>query len=496
MPGRTAAAARVAPWVPWAAVVFGLYNAGADRAEVRRVEAEIAAGRMRPTFATRLLPLRAFYADDGDVGRYEAYAAATLGRAHERFFVRAMSEWLESFRRPNPEGDPDGASPKVVPPRPLVPYRDFAVEYPPGFFLFALPPAFAQGGGGSATYRLLFCSLMAALLTVALAACARHLPLGPGGRTLPPRDAATLVLLAAAAALLLGKVTTHRFDAVVAACVCVALWAASRRRPIALGASLGVAVVTKLVPLALAPLFVLYLVEGRRHRELLVASVAATVTAAAFALPAALAAGPAILDITRYHAERPLQIESSAAALLGLLHAALPSSLQVVKTFGSTNVVGGASPILLALVAPAMLGALAAVCAITWRRLRAATGDGASAGRGASVKERVLGEGTAAALVALMVTGKVFSPQYLVWLLPLGLLLALGRAGRDRALLAALLLAAMGLTQLIFPFSYGALMALAPAACALVLLRNALLVWFAARLLADDRPTVGAARAT
>ena len=77
-----------------------------------------------------------------------------------------------------------------------------------------------------------------------------------------------------------------------------------------------------------------------------------------------------------------------------------------------------------------------------------------------------------AVLVAFMGLGKVFSPQYLVWLLPLGLVAALFRSRRA----AFALLALFALTQILYPYSYGALRRLETWAYLLLLGRNALLI--------------------
>jgi hypothetical protein len=110
---------------------------------------------------------------------------------------------------------------------------------------------------------------------------------------------------------------------------------------------------------------------------------------------------------------------------------------------------------------------LALVYAWTWRRLRRSRSPGAE-------RLAVL-QGLAAALVAFMVLGQVFSPQYLVWLVPLGALLATARGGASPWLLVA----ALALTQVVYPVTYAALQQLRPWACGLVLLRNALLVAWA-----------------
>jgi len=71
----------------------------------------------------------------------------------------------------------------------------------------------------------------------------------------------------------------------------------------------------------------------------------------------------------------------------------------------------------------------------------------------------------------VLATGKVLSPQYLVWLLP-----AVALALPGWRLLGALVLGVLLLTHLEFPGRYWAFVALRPAPVALVVARNLLLV--------------------
>jgi hypothetical protein len=80
--------------------------------------------------------------------------------------------------------------------------------------------------------------------------------------------------------------------------------------------------------------------------------------------------------------------------------------------------------------------------------------------------------GALTAVLAFAVLGKVLSPQYMLWLIPLA---ALAFAWRLHALAAALAAAAI-LTQLEFPVRYFDLVAREPAAIALVALRNVALL--------------------
>ena len=91
--------------------------------------------------------------------------------------------------------------------------------------------------------------------------------------------------------------------------------------------------------------------------------------------------------------------------------------------------------------------------------------------------------GQVAVLVIYMISGKVFSPQHLVLLLPLGLFLSLRRGPR----LTRLLLVVLGLTQLVFPALYDQLKGLSAWAFAVVLLRNCLLLGWALLLLRGPR---------
>ena len=113
--------------------------------------------------------LRAIGTDDNDIQRYHAYANAVLGLPYQAIYVRPLEGWKVEEAPIDPKVDPADpeAVPPVVPSRPLVPYRDFLVEYPPGFFLFAIPPALIARGLDS--YYYVFSSFMALLLTAALA---------------------------------------------------------------------------------------------------------------------------------------------------------------------------------------------------------------------------------------------------------------------------------------------------------------------------------------
>ncbi len=434
-------------------MVFGLYNAGAPHAVCRAFDDAVSRGTFRLTRANAVDAVRAYFTNDGDIARYLAYCNATLGRPYRAHYVRTLSAWQGAFA--SGEADPE-SGPARVPDAPLRPYRDFLVEYPPGFFLWTIPPALAAQSVDS--YRLLFGGAMGLLLTVALLVALR---LGPS--LARPSSSQRVVGTAAFAVFLVGSVATHRYDAVVSLSLVIAAWAAFRERPLWLGLAVGIGAASKVVPLVAVPVWAMYLASQRRWLQLAGAAMAAAASAASIGL-APLLWGGALADTAAYHGLRPLQLESTLAAALGLWHALGGPSVTVVQSYGSSNLAGTAAALALRAAAPLTLACLAVVYARTWIRVQNAPSVGAA--RLAAL------QGVAGALVAVMVLGRVFSPQYLVWLIPLGALLAVSRGGASPGLLVA----ALALTQVVYPATYAALQQLRPWACGLVLLRNALLV--------------------
>jgi hypothetical protein len=86
-----------------------------------------------------------------------------------------------------------------------------------------------------------------------------------------------------------------------------------------------------------------------------------------------------------------------------------------------------------------------------------------------------------AALLAFIITNKVFSPQYIIWLLPFAPLLRLRQASA--------LLAICALTIVLFPFNYDHLLGMELLPVLLLNLRNLLTVALLGWLLVDHAPS-------
>ena len=310
-----------------------------------------------------------------------------------------------------------------------LPYRDFAVEYPPGALpVFVLP---AVGGARGDAYRRRFEIEMAFLGAVMVICVAVALvALGAGRRRL--LAALGFVALAAVA---LGPVVLSRFDLWPAA-LTAAAFAALLSGRLRLGhVALGAAVAAKLYPLVLAPITIAYVWrrEGRRE-ALLCAGLLVAVLAAVF-VPFVVLAPHGVWESLWNQGSRPLQIESLGAALLLAGHQVFGYGLTMGSSHGSQNLAGNAPDVFAVGLSVLQLAALIA----TWILFA----------RGPATRERLL-LASAAAVVAFVALGKVLSPQFLIWLIPV-VPLVYGRRGLTASVLLA---GALVVTQLWFPYRY------------------------------------------
>ena len=297
-----------------------------------------------------------------------------------------------------------------------VPYRDFEPEYPP----LALP-VFAVPSWLEVDYRTGF----EALMLLCGAALVALVALTPGITS--PRLA-----LAAGFPLLLGSVVLTRYDLWPAALTAAALAAfLSGRERLAAGI-LGAAVAAKLYPAVLLPLLGIWLWRRRGRREALLAGAIFVGVLAVFVVPFLVAAPGGLADSLGRQLSRPLQIESLAAAGLIVLQNTIGLDLvEMVGSHGSQNIGGIAGDL------AGWLSTATAAGVLVWLWVRFAHGE--------AEQERLV-RYSAASLVAFVALGKVLSPQFLIWLVPLVVLVR----GRAPVLLAA----ALVLTQLWFPYRY------------------------------------------
>jgi hypothetical protein len=249
---------------------------------------------------------------------------------------------------------------------------------------------------------------------------------------------------------LLGTTTVARFDVVPVALSIAAVCLASRSG--ARGALIGAGAAVKIWPVTLlagSP-------PGQWRREL--AAAAAVLAAVCTLFPGAA------VSFLAHQAARGVEIESVAATPLMIWRQAGWAGT-VVYRFGAMQLSGW--PVVLAQDASLLGLVLAAAAVFGWRLLIAS-------GRARWRPEFAVDAPLAATLLFLVVS-PVLSPQYLLWVIGLAAAcLATGRTTQRPAALAVL--AAAGLTQVIFPVGWPSLLSGSAAVTGVLVARNMFLV--------------------
>ena len=329
-----------------------------------------------------------------------------------------------------------------------VPYRDFLVEYPP----LALPFFWLArwlGGGGDGFARV-FAGEVLLFHTATLWLVARQVGRDPAA----PGLVAGLTWFVVYS-LALWPVLLTRYDPIPTFFAFAAVAGYSGRRPLLGGVCAGLGALIKLFPgFALLPQIMRDWrgigTAGARARWGLGLTVGLGMVAWFFV------GGSGTWASIRYHADRRIEIEAVFASLIWLADGLLGRTPSILYNFGAYHLVGDL-PDLCALLSLPLLG-----CAL----VIVASGVTRESG------DADLARASCGCLLAFIVTNKVLSPQYLIWLIPFIVTLQGRWAGQVRALFAVCCL----LTTLDYPYFFFGLVALEPVPILIVGARNLVLV--------------------
>lgn len=218
-------------------------------------------------------------------------------------------------------------------------------------------------------------------------------------------------------------------------------------------ALIAIGMMTKLYPAMLFPIyFLLFAVKGEWKDAMKGTAVFVLVTLA-IVIPVMLIEPDMIWNFLSYHSDRPLQIESVMASLIyplsmmGLTDVTITSALDP-GNFGSDNLIGPLPDAVVGILSPIMVMAVLAVCfyfAYVYR----------NADEGGRLK--VLGLAIAAVMMVFMIFGKVFSAQYLIWVISPIVFLMMFDEKMFRTLLFKFTAAAFIMTQVDFVYNIGIL---------------------------------------
>lgn len=349
----------------------------------------------------------------------------------------------------------------------VVPYREVGFEYPPlAAPLIALPGVVSLD---PETFRYGFAVLAFIFLVALMFATGRLAALGGG------REWVALLVVALAPVATGAMIRTH-FDLAPVLCLVAGLVAIGSGRSKSGFALFGVGGALKLFPLVAVPIAAAWLLgQGRRAEAVTGLVVAAVVVALTVGTAIGLSvegAGNAV----EYHVERPVQIESLPATVLNAVEEAggrAPTPKHSHRSDGLKHPAADALEVGFLVLFGIVMVALTMAAA----RLR-------------DVRGLALAGLTAAAAVATF--GKVLSPQFMIWLVPLA---AVAWAWGMYAL-GVVTTAAISVTLAWFPDRYfdlvdrdDELLAIVAGRNLLLLLMLALAAWEIRRLVRGSRAT-------
>ena len=312
-----------------------------------------------------------------------------------------------------------------------VPYRDFTVEYPPAALPTFVVPSLVADNGDRHTYDLVFDVIMGVCGAVLAGLVAVTLVADGAGKG----RLVAGTMLAALAPLALGSVVLTRFDLWPAALIALAMALLVTRHELLAFGALGVGIAAKVFPVVLLPIFLASVWKRRGRRRALGALGICAAVVGAVVLPFFVLSPGGTWDSSLRQTARPLQIETLGSGFLLAAHQAFSLGITMKSSYGSQNL-AGALPDALS-IGQAVVEGLAIVAIWIWFA------------RSPADRDRLF-RACAAAVCAFVVFGKVLSPQFLIWLFPLVPLVR----GRRGVAAGALLVIALVVTQLWFPYRY------------------------------------------
>jgi uncharacterized membrane protein len=275
-----------------------------------------------------------------------------------------------------------------------------------------------------------------------------------------------------------------RYDLFPTLLMSLAVAAAIGGQPMRSGIWLGLGVAAKIYPIVLLPILSIYYLMMKGYRLLLKVFVGVIIAICLSLVPFLHIGMEQFLSFLDYHRLRGLQIESIPAGIILLGHVLGATHVTVTYNFGAFHLISSISdnilnwlPILSALAFTAVV----VNCLFLFRHELKQTG---------SVTNETLLICLMSMLLVFIVSGKVFSPQYIGWLLPFAPFLR-----RQQIVLVAIIFV---MTIAIYPFNYDNLLALKTSPILLLNLRNFLMIgllfWLVIERLSATNTAVAATR--
>lgn len=323
----------------------------------------------------------------------------------------------------------------------MLPFSDFTSEYPPlALFSFLVPALFSSTQPLYGIFFAIEIYLLDLVILFILFKLATRLKL----KIWPVLGIYTLCLVA------IGPIVTGRFDLLPATLVLVALYAFISGRNKTAWGFLALGAAAKLYPLVIVPLFALFMLRNRQYRRLAQGITIFGGVILALNLPFVIIDADGFWQFLSYHFERGLHSESSYGSVLLVGQMMGLMQLEADLTYGSWNVISSLADALAKysfyITSAFLLSVYCLYARWLWQKPKD-EGGGVVLNNGA-IRQLLLF--SLLAIFIMLLTSKVFSPQFLIWLCPL-IPLVIQRRLYNPLLL---FLVAAGISQYIYPHHY------------------------------------------
>ncbi|MBT4511740.1 MAG: DUF2029 domain-containing protein [Chloroflexi bacterium] len=318
-----------------------------------------------------------------------------------------------------------------------LPYQDFDIEYAPlSLPLFLLPRLLAQS---DLNYHIVFAAQMLIFDLVGLMVIA-SLTKRFGYSLWGVLTFYTIGLLA------LGPTVIDHFDLAASIMVLLAFYCVVRGWNSISWMMLALGTMIKIFPIVIVPIFALYLLWRKEYRDILKGGMAFAFTLIVVSIPCMIIDAGGYIDSFTYHSDRGLQAESTYSSLifLGDFWGITTIETDFIDKAGSWDMItpladtfANIAPLIVFLSLALVYGAY------TQKRWRPGQLD-------AEIQHKNLITYSTLALIIFLITNKVFSPQYVIWLYPLIPIIAV----RWKSVLIVFFAAIALATQYIFSYHY------------------------------------------
>jgi len=279
--------------------------------------------------------------------------------------------------------------------------KPLSMEYPPLTLLFiSIPRLFsADPLGYTVTYVAMVFMFFAVGLQIVNLLAEKY-----------QKDQKKMMLAYSVLVLILFEFVVDRHDIFPMAFTLIAIYCFVTKRYMWAFVFLSLGMMTKLYPAILFPIFLAPLLVNRDWKNTLT-GIAAFMLVALGILAITLMIDPNMLSyFIDYHSGRPLQIESVAASLIYPFKMLGLTNAWIAFSYGSDNLMGSLPDAVASILTPLMLGLILFSCLLflyLYNRFH-----------NAETRSALFGLAIMFVILLFIIVGKVFSSQYILWIIP------------------------------------------------------------------------------